>query len=627
MTSAVSGLAARIKVLTSRLLRRLGLGDDSFLTLLAVLIGIVTAAAAVGFHQLIDLIRDVLYKEPGADVLYGTGLALLILWPTVGGLVVGILTNYVSRVREGHGVIDVIESVIRSRGFIRPVVAIEKIFTSAVTIGSGGSCGAEGPIVQIGAAISSGFGQLFGLARQQMPIIIGCGAAAGISAIFNSPIGGVLFALEVILQDFSIRTFTPVVMASVIANVTTHAIFKQWLDVNYLAIFAMPDWAIHGQADLAWRALPSFIVLGILCGIVGAGLTRLMAFSESRFSKLKFPRALKPALGGAMLGIVGVGYVLIFGWWALGEPKPIAFQHYPMPAFFGDGYGAIQRFLQPDFYADHGMRYLLCLLAFMTIAKLVGTCMTLGSGGSGGVIAPALFLGAAAGGLLGLVLEHLGTLPSVQPEVYALVGMGAALAAVVHAPLASILILFDLTHDYKLILPAMLASIVATGTARLIFKDSIYTMSLRLRGVRVGSSSDLSLLRRLNIEQVDLDPAAVVRTSDPFQRVLDLTGSTGATDFVVLDKAGLYAGMVIAEDIKTALMAREAIPLLLVGEMMRTDIPLVRSSDDLAAVLDAFSRHEVGRLPVTISNDSGKIIGLVSRAALMKRYQMALAES
>ncbi|HEY7117447.1 MAG TPA: chloride channel protein, partial [Tepidisphaeraceae bacterium] len=210
---------ARVRVLANRLFSRMGMGEGSFLLVVAVLIGIITSAAAVAFHELILWIRGILYERLGPRVdLYGKGIVFLVILPALGGLAVGLILRYVVRAREGHGIVDVLEMVLRSKGNIRAAVAVEKIVTSGITIGSGGSAGAEGPIVQIGASIASGLGQLFRLTRISMPVLIGCGSAAGISAIFNSPIGGVLFTLEVILLDFSVRTFTPVVVASVVAN-------------------------------------------------------------------------------------------------------------------------------------------------------------------------------------------------------------------------------------------------------------------------------------------------------------------------------------------------------------------------------------------------------------------------
>jgi CIC family chloride channel protein len=626
MYSILSGVGGRTRVLSTRVLERLGLREESFLLLPAVLIGLVTAAAAVGFHELIYKIRDLLYVNTGPELLYGPGMALLIIFPALGGLTVGVISQYIARTREGHGIVDVIESVIRTSGFQRPAVAIEKIITSAVTIGTGGSGGAEGPIVQIGAAIASGVGQVFRLARHEMPIIVGCGAAAGISAIFNAPIGGVLFTLEVILQDFSIRTFTPLVVASVIANVTTQAIFRRVEGSSYPAIFAMPSQG-PGFAEqvINLGQVPTFVLLGLVCGIAGVTLTRLMALFEARFRKTNWLGPVNPAMGAALMGFLGIVYVLIFGRLLMHVPKPFKFEQYPMPAFYSDGYGVIHALLQASFYDTMGIGTLLVLLAFLCMAKIVATCLTLTSGGSGGIIAPSLFIGATGGGFIGVLLEHTHWFKSLNPAVYALVGMGAVLAAVVHAPLASILILFELTADYRVTLPAMLATVTAVGVARLIYPDSIYTHSLRLRGIRWGSASDLSILRRMTVEQVRMEPAAVLMESDPVQRVLDLVTQLGTVNFVVTDEHGGYRGMVVADDINQTLLEREAIPLMIVSEIMRRDVPLVKSSDDLATAFQVFSQLELSHLPVCLAQRPANVIGLISRKALMQRYQEGLS--
>jgi CIC family chloride channel protein len=633
MLVPVSASAQRFKVLFNRLMARFGLGEDAFVLLLAVIVGLVTAVAAVGFHELINLIRDALYTRLGPDLLYGRAMFLLIAIPALGGLIVGVTARYVFKTREGHGVIDVIESVARSSGFQRPATAVEKILTSAVTIGTGGSAGAEGPIVQIGAGIASGVGQLFRLARPYMPVLIGCGSAAGISSIFNAPFGGVLFTLEVILQDFSTRTITPVVLASVVAQVTTMALF-QFIDylhgagdaVVYKAIFAMPPWEVERHAMLNWSQFGNFVALGLFCGAVGVALTIAMHRGEIFFNdRVRLPRPLRPALGGAMLGVIGIVYVLIFGRVLLGAAKPFPFDVYSMPAFYGDGYGVVQELLDPRFYHGLPVYKVLLLLTFLVSAKVVGTSLTLSSGGSGGVIAPSIFLGACGGALLGILLRATGWFGAIQPEIYALVGMGAVLAAVVHAPMAAILIVFELTQDYKVMLPAMLACIAATGTAKVIYRDSIYTMSLRRRGVRTGMGSDLRRLHRVFVEQVPLEPAVVVQPRDPLQRVLDLMSQMSASNFVVIDEQGLYKGVVVERDVNTALMQREAVPLMVVGELMRSDVPMVKTSDDLAGVLDVFARFDVSHLPVCLATGPGKVIGLISRAGLMRHYHAGMS--
>ena len=670
MLPALIRMTSRFRTALARLLARLGLREESFLLAVAILIGLVTAAAAVGFHTLIDWIRNYLYGHVGPRVdLYGKGIPLLILLPAAGGLAVGVISRFVFRDREGHGVVDVLEAVNRNNGMIPPLSAVEKILTSAITIGTGGSAGAEGPIVQIGAGIASGAGQLFRVARRHMPLLIGCGSAAGISAIFNSPIGGVFFTMEVILLDFSMRTFMPVVLASVVANVATKAIYAG-IGYEFEGILALSPWEISSQIELGWRQFANFVVLGMLCGVFGVALTRTMDGAERLFARLRMPRWVKPAVGGALLGVTGVLHVVIFGWWMLDRPKPIAVADYPLPAFFSDGYGVVRQLTQsvPDpkldeaatldaatpaaltppppptttppvetpvgpqldtrvplhgFYAKYRMGPLLLLLASLCVMKILGTCLTLGSGGSGGIIAPSLVLGATAGGLLGVLLRIVGT--DAQPFTYALVGMGAVLAAVVHAPLASILIVLDLTHDYKLVLPAMLATVVATGVARLIYRDSVYTAGLRARGVRIGTTAELALLRRTTVESVTLEPATFVAPHDPFERVLRIAEESGAANFVVAGGRDGYLGLVVASDIKNALFDRDAVPLLLVRDLMRTDVPLVSADDDLATVFDLFAKYDTDHLPVAATPTSTHVIGLIGRGGLMRRFQRALA--
>lgn len=624
MPSLLASTGLRARLLLTRLLTRVGFGENAFLVPMAFLIGAVTAAAAVAFHLLIVLIRDRLYVRLVApEFLYGGGVWLLVAFPAAGGLAVGLFSVYVMRAREGHGVVDVMETVLRSSGHIRPLTAVEKILTSAMTIGSGGSAGAEGPIVQIGAAISSGVGQMFQVSRAHLPVLIGCGTAAGISAIFSSPIGGVLFTLEVILLDFSLRTFTPVVLASVIAYVSTQGILHA-AGAGHAAIFSTETMAAAGRSTLDWHGVPGIVLLGVCCGAAGASLTRMMYWSEEAFRRVRLPRAVRPAVGGAMLGLLGVLYVVVFGWLFLGRSKPFSFGHYPMPAFFGDGYGVVAELIGTDVYADLPLGRLALLLLFLCLAKIIGTCLTLSSGGSGGVIAPSLFLGATTGALLGLGLKHLGYAGGLEPGYYALIGMGAVLAAVVHAPLASILILFEVTREENTILSAMLACVTATGVARMMFRDSIYTLGLRRRGVRIGGGSDLNLLGRLTVEQVALEPVTAIPVDMSMEELVQRTVDMGARDFVAVDRSGSYAGMLVADDVQTALVEREALSLLLVGELVRPELPCVRNTDDLASVLETFTKYEIGRLPVSLASRPGHVIGLISRRALMRRYHEAL---
>ena len=629
----------RARIMGTRLVARLGLGENAMLLPLAVLVGLLTAAAAVGFHELILFIRDTLYRGAGTEYLYGQGIWLLVAVPTLGGLVVGVIGRLVSQEREGHGVVDVMESVARTRGFVKARTAIEKIVTSAVTIGTGGSAGAEGPIVQIGAAVSGGVAHVFRLSRHQMPVLVGCGCAAGISAIFNAPLGGLLFTLEVILHDFRARAITPLVVSAVIANVTMRGLVG-WLyehghgDNAYITVFADPNVQFVGTSLLDWPQVPAYALLGLTCGLLGAALARSMEVGEEAFRTLvtgrPWVKAMRPAVGGLLLGLLGLSAVLVAPEAMGGRGGPFNFEEYPMPAFYGDGYGVIETLLRPssEFFDRFGPLTLLGLLVGLALTKLVATVLTLGSGGSGGIIAPSLFLGAVVGGIVGVTLREIGWFGNAIPEAYALVGMAALLAAVVHAPLASLLIIFEITGDAgrnnAILLPALLAVVVAMGASRLIMRDSIYDAALRRRGVRIGGA-DPALLSRLTIETVTLDPAATIGVDEPFDRVVELMDRWGTRDFAVVDRDGAYVGLLAEEDVNLALMSREAMPLVVVGELMRGDVPLVASSDDLQRAFDLFARLDVSHLPVGLTREaSTRVIGLVSRAGLMRRYQQEL---
>ncbi|HLL88200.1 MAG TPA: chloride channel protein [Tepidisphaeraceae bacterium] len=624
MLSAMLAAGARFHLLTNRVLVRLGFREDAFLLLVAVLIGLVTAAASVAFHELIVVTRQFFFARPGEQFLYGRGMWVLVLVPTLGGLVVGIISRKVFGVRGIHGMVDVIESVIRERGFIRPVAAVEKTLTAGLTIGTGGSVGAEAPIVQIGAAIASGFGRLFGIARHHMPMAVGCGSAAGISAIFNSPVGGVLFTLEVILGEYSLRTFAPMVVASFTANITTQAIMGYVAPGRpFQAIFGLPASVVGQPHNVGWATAPHFLVLGIAAGLVAVAFTKLMVRLERDFARLPLPPYAKPAVGGFCVGLLGVLYVLGVGHALLGRAKPIPFDTYPMPAFFSDGYGAIQPMLYAGFYEWYGTGHLVAFLAALLALKVLAASLTVSSGGGGGVIGPALFLGAVLGGLLGMFYRLVGSTVA-QPHVMALVGMAAVLSAVVHAPMASVVILLELTQDYKLTLPAMIATVVSVGVARMIARDSIYMIVLRERGVNVGDSADLRLLRRLTVEQVELAPVTTVREGDAVAQLLGRIEDDGVGDYVVIDAAGAYAGMVTADDLVSAMHAGDAGTLLVVGDLAHAEIPPVRTSDDLASVLDRFALHDVEHLPVTTDRSPRRVIGLVSRANLLRRYRQGL---
>ncbi|TVQ30601.1 MAG: CBS domain-containing protein [Phycisphaeraceae bacterium] len=623
---------SRALVILRRLQVRLGLRRDWYLICLGAGVGVVTAFGAIAFMGLLH------WAEDGfADLQGRWAWWLLPIPPMIGALITGILVHRFAREAKGGGVPEVMDAVYRRGAVIRPRVAVVKSVASAATIGSGGSAGAEGPIVQIGAAIGSAIGQWLRVSREQAGTLLGCGAAAGIASVFNAPIAGVFFVLEVLLRDFSIRTFIPIVVASVFSAAVTQSVLGR-----NVAIFDVG--AVREQYVFTLWEAPSYLVLGLLCGLLAVVFIKALYKTEDLADKAPLHPMLRPVAGAFLLGLLGIAYLAIVA--AAGSPQTL-------PGFFGNGYAVITELLNPATFgvvageaaanvpaaapmvAEEGSRLptALWLLLILVACKLVGTCFTLGSGGSGGVFAPSLFLGAGAGAAFGVALDHLGLLPpGVSPASYALVGMAAVVAGATHAPLTAILIVFEITRDVYVLLPLMLAAVIATTVAQLFLRDSIYSLRLRRRGVLIGTAADLSILRRLTARQTPLSPHVAVHSSDALGRLLELHRDSNVVDFVVVDDAGEYLGMVTGQDLRTALIEREAMPLLLVEDLMRTDLPTVDADETLDTVMDKFSRHDVSSLAMTTAaqDHAGKageqVLGLITRAKLMQRYQQALRE-
>lgn len=601
-------MTPKFKVRFKRLSNRLGLSRDWYLIALAAIIGSITAVGALGFMWLLRW-----GEHQAVDLQESWTVWLLPVLPVAGALVTGVLVHLFAREAKGHGVPEVIDAVYRKKGVIRPRVAIVKSLASACTIGSGGSAGAEGPIIQIGSAIGSGVAQLLRISRENTSTLVGCGAAAGIASVFNAPIAGVFFVLEAILRDFSVRTFTPIVIASVFSTAVTQAVLGE-----NEAIFAV----LAGEHYLfTISELPSYAFLGLLCGLVAVGFIRFLYWSEDFFAKVPIHPILLPVVGAALLGALGIFYLTVLGDHDASGSEAV-------PPFFGNGYETIRVILKPESFGAVHVSLLVVLL--LMGCKMVATCLTLGSGGSGGVFAPSLFLGATTGAALGMALDKVGLLPEGgSPAAYALVGMAAVVAGSTHAPLTAILIVFEITRDVYVLLPIMLAAVLSVVVAQLLLRDSIYTLKLRRRGVLIGTATDLTILRRIPADAIPLVPHTTVLPSDPVSHLLELNQTYSIVDFVVADDAGRYLGMVVGHDIRTALLEREAIPLLLVEELMRTDLPTVSLDETLDTVLDKFSRFDVSSLAVTTTAEgsvSGNVLGLMTRSRLLRRYQQALSE-
>lgn len=590
---------------------RFGFDRDWYLVMVAALIGVVMSGVAIAFIKPLRAI-----EEAAANL--GSIHPTLHLWlvplaPAVGALLAGLVSAAFGLAARGPGVSAVMYAIHREKSRISPRVGLRKWIAATLTIGSGGSAGAEGPIVTIGSAFGSWVGQRLRTSPQNTATLLGCATAAGISSVFNAPIAGIFFALEIMLRDFSLRTFTPIVIASVISAACTQAFLH-----DTAPLFALGS--DFSQDAFNILEIPNYVLLSAVCGLGAVLFIKAMCFSEDRFAKLALPPAVRPAVGGLLLGVLGLGYVLFI-------------QHGQIPAFYGNGYPVIEHltsldtyYLTPDHATLRPVSSLLVVLIALGLFKGLATCLTIGSGGAGGMFAPALLMGAAVGGTLGYVVNLLGWGPSATPAHYAVVGMAAMVAAVVHAPLTGILIVYEITRSYELILPLMFTAVLATVIGRLVLRESVYTVKLARMGVITGGMSDLTILRRLSAEDVRLEPPVLVHPSETGQRLLDLSEQRHASDFVVVDDHDHYVGMVTGADLRAALVYREAIPLLQVSELQRGDLPTVSPEETLDVVLDKFSRYDVHSLAVLDDSRDGAVVGMITRSRLMHRYQWALKE-
>jgi len=598
--------------LSTRLRLRLGLDREWWLLAVAAGVGALMGVAAIAFIMPIRWLERLPERMDAAEPWMRQSAVLAA--PVVGALLTGAVFWLVPSAFRGHGVSRVLYAVNRQGSSIPLRIGVRHWLASTFTIGSGGSAGPEGPIVTIGSTIGSNAARWLGGTGASMATLLGCGAAAGIASVFNAPMAGIFFTLEVILRDFSLRTFTPIVVASVVSAATTQTV----LGSQQPLFGALPDF-LQGQTDaFSLVQTPVFVALGMFCALPAVGFMRLLPAAERFFSRMRVPRNLRPAIGALMLALLGALY---FWRRPFGEL---------LPPFFGAGYHDTRSLLAHALYAPAlsdtpmVMASVAVSLVFAGFVKAVATCLTLGSGGSGGMFAPSLLMGALTGGAFGLGLHAAGFASAPDPSQCALVGMAAMIAATAHAPLTGVLLVYELTHIPSVILPLMLTAVIATTMSRLLHRESIYTASLSVLGIRLGSLSDLTVLRRVRVADLDLQHADPVRPHEPASRLVEMLQQRNIDEFVVQDADGRYRGMVTSRDLRETLLNREIIPLLTVEELTRDDLPRLQPGDTLDMAMDRFSRHDVECLPVL---DGARLLGLLSRQAMLKRYQLELEQA
>jgi CIC family chloride channel protein len=571
--------------------------ESGVLVWTALLVGIGTGLGAVGFRYLIKGVGWIGYTWL-PQVTSGWGKAYVVIVPVVGGMIVGPMIYFFAREAKGHGVPEVMEAVALRGGRIRPIVAVVKSLASSLTIGSGGSVGREGPIVQIGSALGSSLGQLLHLSDERIRNLVACGAAGGIAATFNSPIAGVIFALELILGEFNVRYFSTVVISSVAASVIGQAVFGS------TPAFPVPmEYHITSVWEYAFYPL-----LGVLAALVGVLFVRSLYWMEDLFESWKsVPEWVQPAVGGAILGGLALAYPLVTG---------VTWEG--MPQIYNVGYEIIEAALTNQLT--------LTVVITLLVLKLLATIITLGSGGSGGVFAPSLFMGAMLGTAFGLVLNQIFPAITTPPGAYALVGMAAVFSAGAHAPITAALILFELTGDYRIILPLMLTVVIATTLAQALLRgESIYTLKLTRRGVRLQRGRDVDILHGVTVAEVMTHEVDTVTTDMTLVELSETFNRTHHHGFPVLDRAGEMWGVVTIADLDRAVEVKmpRRTP---VAEIATGSPRLVVAYPDetIAVVLARMGTRGLGRLPVVSRNNPHQLEGLIRRSDIIRAYNIAV---
>ena len=583
-TRAVPYRTARLSSSLVDKIKRWLAGGPGGLVAMALLVGAGAGLGAIVFRYLILWFTVVFtghrdYSAAGRAVHPGIpwlGIWFVVLAPVIGGLLYGPLVDRFAKEARGHGVPEVMYSVSEQGGRIRPQVAVVKSLASALCIGSGGSVGREGPIVQIGSALGSSVGQFVKVPESKLRLLVACGAAGGISATFNAPIAGVFFGLELILRDFEAEAFGMVVLSSVVADVIGRAAFGSH------PFLTLPPFQLGSPLDFAFYA-----GLGIMAALVGVAFIKVLYGLEDFFDRVwKAPEWLRPAAGGILLGLLLLA----------------------VPEMYGVGYPVLENAIRGQ--------YVLWFLLVLLGAKLLATSLTIGIGGSGGVFAPSLFLGAMLGAAYGLILHHLAPGVAGPAGAYGLVAMGAVFAGAARAPITAVLIIFELTGEYHIILPLMLAVVLATTVSKLLTGDSIYTLKLRRRGIDITRKRDAGVMASLRVGQAMHPVSSILREDADLDEVAARLSSNGSTGLPVVDSSGEFVGTVTQRDAETAL--RDSVSVT--AGRLAVHTPILHEDQTLEDAIGFLAHHEGSGLPVMREQDH-EIVGWLSHRDVLAAYR------
>jgi CIC family chloride channel protein len=566
---------------------KLSLNEEAFHLVLAGLVGVIGGLVNLAFYYGVHLI------QPGDPVEVAGRLNdwERILVPTLGGLAAGLVLHWGLRFVGPQGSTNLLEVVVAGDGRLPFRTELVKTVSAVISIATGASIGREGGITQLAATLSSKVGQIAKWPPYRLRLLVGCGAASGIAAAYNAPIAGAVFASLIVLGNFSMNLFAPLVFSSVIAAMVSRSFFgiEPWYKIPPFPSATLPQ-------------LPWFVLLGVLCGVVGAVFLKLLRLGEAQFRKLNWPIYLRLTFAGLIVGVIAVGF----------------------PGVCGNGYSVTNDILHEKFLTAANP---LLWLAGLLVAKWVATAATVGAGTVGGVFTPTLFVGAAAGALFGTALHQLGgTAADVPAGAFALVGMGAVLAATTRSPLLAMIMIFELSLDYSLVPPLMLACVVSILVARQLHGESVYTEHLRVKGLALGQeSSHPGAAMEQTIGDFMHAPVTPVRENTPLREIADRFLINSNNFLPVVDAQRRLLGVVALQDLKEFLNANQDLGAVIAYDVMRPPPKCLTPGQRLLEALPAVLESEFRNVPVVNNPAENKLVGAVIRAEVLAIFSEAIA--
>lgn len=571
--------------------------DKRFILVLAFFVGIFAALAAFVLHSLIHIIQKLLTVEIGANQYNWMYLIL----PVIGIFITMLFVHYVVRDNISHGITRILYAISSKRSRLKAHNCWSSVVASAVTIGFGGSVGAEAPIVLTGSAIASNLGQLFRMNNKTLMLLVGCGAAAAIAGIFKAPIAGLVFTIEVLMIDLTMASISPILIASVTATCFTYVLVG---DAKLFTFTLENPWVVN--------RVPSNILLGIACGLVSLYFIRMMTFCEGIFIKIH-NRYIKLILGGIVLSSL----LFLF------------------PALYGEGYSSINILLSGDtnnlqqlttktFFAGGGTMTLLAYVGCVILTKAFATASTNGAGGCGGTFAPSLFIGAFVGFLFGSLwnLYELG--PFFPVENATLLGMAGVMSGVMHAPLTGVFLIAELTAGYDLFMPLMIVSVFAYLTILLFEPHSIYGMRLARQGKLITHHTDHSVLTLMTLDSVIDREFTPVEPDIEMGQLVHALSKSYSEVIPVLGPAKNLLGEIDINKIRHIIFRTELYNHFKVSQLMQQPKTKLRLGDPIEEVMQAFDKYNSQYLPVI--DDEGQLYGYVSRTHLLTQYRQMVAD-